>query len=112
MSCFVVAPTFLPTHSLIASITQEIIPTVTTTLEHLLTTNQFIRFRIPRTYGMWQINNLVGIIAVTGATTFIVNINTVAFDAFVVPGTQVQCAQIIPVGEDALTLEGAVRNDL
>lgn len=118
MGCFAIqSPVYLPAMRLIASITREIFPTVTTTFAHNYTTNQYIRFKIPNDYGMVQINNLVGIIAVTGPTTFLVAINTVLFDAFVIPvypapRLVLQCAQIVPVGESSFTLEGAVRNVL
>ncbi len=118
-TCFVAASTtFLPKASLIASISQEILPTVTTTTAHLLTTKQFVRFKIPNTYGMVQLNNVVGIIAVTGPTTFLVDVNTVQFDAFVVPSAPppavipVQCAQVVPVGEHNSTFDGATHNVL
>lgn len=114
-SCTIVTnPTFLPKRSIISSITQASVPTVTTSADHQLTTNQLVRFFIPRLFGMTQLNNLIGTITVTGNTTFTVDIDTSAFDSFVVLGVpdDVQCAQVVPIAEVNSTLSAATNNVL
>jgi hypothetical protein len=114
-SCTIVSnPTYLPKRSIIASITQAEFPTVTTTADHQLTTNQYVRFFIPENHGMQQIHNQVAIIAITSPTTFLIDINTTTFDALVVPlpGDDTQCSQVVPIAENASTLEGSERNVL
>lgn len=114
MACFIVPnPTFKPQVHLISAITNAIIPTVTTISDHNYPVNIWVRFYIPREYGMTEIDGQMGFIAPISPTQFIVAfLDTLAFNAFVVPGSALQCAQVVPIGEHASTLAGAVRNVL
>lgn len=61
---------------------------------------QAVRLFIPRTYGMYQANNLVGTIMAINNDEFTLNINSSQFDAFSVPAgiTVEQPATISPAG--------------
>ncbi len=58
-----------------------------------------VRLFIPYTYGMFQANNLVGTIIGIDGLDFTLNIDSSAFDAFVIPsGNVAQPASISPAG--------------
>ena len=108
MTCFAKQnPIFLPAMRLIESITNANPAEVTTTFAHDYKDEAFVRLIVPRDNGMVQANKLKGLISVTSDTTFTIDINTLDFNAFVVPLSSEQCAQVVPVGEFASTLASA-----
>lgn len=78
--------TYTPFICDISSITQAVLSTVTTTIDHAFVIGQEVQFFIPPQWGMRQLNYLKGIvISIPDADEFVTNINTTNFDAFVVP---------------------------
>lgn len=105
---------FYPRNRFIVNITQAVQAVVTTSVDHLLTVGQEVRFNVPvnsqgtALYGMSQINGLLGSIVAVTASTFTVDIDTTTFTAFQIP-TAAQIGpsaftqpQVIPVGENSV----------
>jgi len=108
-------PVYQPAMRIIASISNAFPAVVTTTFNHQYKTGTIVRLNIPLGYGMYQANQLTGEIAVTGATTFAIAIDTTLFDPFTTPSTfpeTFQHAQCVPIGENNDTLKAAVFNVL
>lgn len=106
-------PTFNPAMATIIAITKEKQATVTTAFPHTFGLGLYITFMIPQEYGMNQINGLTGsILSIPTTSSFVVNIDTTAFDTFVVPVFPIQSAQALPSGEIATTYLNATKNVL
>ena len=106
---------YSPGISFIESITNSTLPLITTTTAHNLVIGQEIAFRIPKVWGMQQLNSLPNlnipgspIYAYVTSTptlyTFTININTTNFNAFTtnVPVSALQglsFPQVAPVGD-------------
>lgn len=113
---------FRPHSSVILSITKGSTTTVTTFTDHHLITGTIVRLTISPNCGMPQINQKTGTITVIDATSFSIPINSLSFDAFVIPedpdepGTppaqQQPCSFVVPIGEDNRMLTAAVQNIL
>ena len=107
-------PQFQPSMRLISAITNARPATVTTTFDHDYVTGTIVRFYIPDSVGMQQLDKMKGIITVTGVTTFTININTLKFDTFSIPVAPVwddnTCALVVPVGEVSSQLTAAVQD--
>lgn len=98
--------TFAPGNTLLTSITQANPGVVTCATDHNLTTGQIVRFNIPFSYGMQQLNNRLTQITTLSLTQFsiqdrqvpnYVDIDTTNFDPFVNAGTGTPAA-IVCVG--------------
>jgi len=106
----------------ILSITQAENALVTTTFDgvnpgnHQYSTGLIARIYIPNGFGMVQANELEGVVTVINDTQFTITINTLNFDAFVVPpyqpGNFGTPAQVVPVGEVNNILTEATQNVL
>lgn len=105
-------PIYFPAMRLISAITQAYPALVTTTFAHDYATGLVVRLDVPQEYGMQEINKLVGTITVTSSTQFTIDIDTTQFQAFVVPGSPVQAAQVVPIGEVNETIYLATQNIL
>ena len=115
-------PTFQPAMRVITAITNADPVQITTQYPHLYSNGLIVRIIVPEDDGMSQINQLTGVVTVTGDSTFTLPINTLEFDAFVIPedpddpGTpppQAQiCAFVVPIGEQNDLLSLATRNVL
>jgi len=106
---------YAPAMRLITAITQAELAEVTTSFAHGYVNNTIVRFYIPLGWGMYQINQQTGTITVTGATTFLVSIDTRSFEAFVAPVIQLEVAQVVPIGSQGgvpLTYNPALNNIL
>ena len=125
----VYGPTYLPAMRLILSITQGAPTIIETTLSHghlgipavasahNYTSGLVVRINIPQSCGMEQLNKYAGMIAVTGATTFTIDVDSTNYSAFVIPAIPNPawadtCAQVIPIAEDAGMISEATRNIL
>lgn len=80
---------FLPSNFTIASITNGLTTTVTTTSStsapsiNNFVIGQQVRFTIPKTYGIQELNGMIAlVIATSPPNQFIVDINSVGFSAF------------------------------
>lgn len=78
-----VLETFVPQHNIITLITNAARAVVTTQTDHGYETGMIVRIIVPRTYGMELFDKTS--IVVTGATTFVTDIDTSNMDAFVDP---------------------------
>ena len=108
-------PVYQPSMRIIASISNANPAVVTTTFAHQYLTGTIVRLNFPLGYGMEQANQLTGEIVVTGSTTFSINIDTTLFDPFKTPVTfpeDTQYPQVVPIGENSLTLKAATVNSL
>jgi hypothetical protein len=97
-----------PKWRFITSITQAASAVVTTSVAHGYKVGADIRFSVSSSFGMTQINGLVGTITAVTTSTFTVNINTTTFTAFAFPTSAVanqgvQFPQAIPLGIDPPT---------
>jgi hypothetical protein len=108
-------PLYQPAMRVIAAITNAFPASVTTTIDHQYLTGTIARLNVPDGFGMTQANQLVGTVTVTGATTFLIDIDTTKFDAFVLPSSfppSYNDAQVVPIGEVAAMISAAVQNVL
>ena len=113
VSCYAEeSPTFQPSLRVVVAITQTNPAQITTSFDHDYESGLLVSFRIPKRFGMVQMNNLVGEITVTGPTTFEVAIDATEFDAFALPVAQRQCAQVVPFGSINSTIDLATKNVL
>lgn len=110
---------FAPRTYMIASIAiSGIQASVTTDDPNDYVIGQLVRFHIPKGWGMNQLNEQSGYITeINSSNNFIVNINILNYDAFVVPGSpfDFQTAQVSAIGDknlatSGLTISGAFRN--
>lgn len=108
----VASPTFQPAMRIVTAITKANPAAVTTSFDHDYITGEIVRFYIPDTFGMRQMNGLSGTITVTASDTFTVDIDTTYFDTFAVPSSNVQYAQVLPIGEVNSQLTAATDNVL
>lgn len=108
-------PVFNPALAAVISIDRSTNALIETSFAHTFVVGESVRFIIPDESGMVQMNGVVGNIITASAllpTFFTTDIDTTLFDEFIVPANPLQCAQAIPVGENALQLSGAFRNVL
>lgn len=109
-------PVFQPAMRILQAITIASIASVTTTFNHLYITGTIVRLDIPVGFGMQQANQLTGTINVTGATTFLIDIDTTFFDPLLSfsswPINATSYPQVVPIGEDNSILTAAVQNTL
>lgn len=106
------SPTFQPSMRIVTAITRANPAAVTTSFAHDYITGMIVRLYIPNGFGMLQANLQQGTITVTGSTTFTIDIDTAQYDAFSVPGGNVQYAQVAPIGEVNSLLRAATQNVL
>lgn len=110
------SPTFQRAMRLVSAITNANQAAVTTTFAHDYQTGDIVRLLVPSAYGMIQANQLTGTITVTGDSTFTIDINSSAFDAFTTPADPSpfvrSCAHVVPVGEVNSKLTSATQNVL
>lgn len=101
---------YVPKDRVITNISQAASAVVTMAAPHNFTVGQKVRFKVPSirnstAYGMTQIDGLQGAVTAvsTANNTITVNIDSSGFSAFVFPltaATNMQLAQVVPVGED------------
>lgn len=95
----------IPSSLVITAITQALPMVITvqvsnpTTEANTYISGMNVRLLVPRSYGMYQANNLVGTIQSIIGSNFTLNLDSTQFDAFVVPSGNVeQPATIAPFG--------------
>lgn len=97
------AGTFLPFTCDISAISKGITTVITTTLDHSFVIGNEVSFQIPKEYGMRQLNTQSGYVLSITDTTVEVNIDSLGYDAFIVPSVNplivLDPAQIIPRGD-------------
>lgn len=105
---------YLPGDLVISAITTGATTTITTTTQHNLQVGQEVAFRVPTTWGTTQLNSLPNsvipgqpvygyVTSVTNAQTFVVNINSTGYTAFVANQAFASAgrtfAQVLSVGD-------------
>lgn len=124
-------PTFQRAMRIITNITQGFPALVTTSFAHQYETGMSVRIIIPwnntwitggvRVTGMTQINGQEGTITVVNPTQFTIDIDTTNYNQFALPPdivlpdgtpTQLQYAQVVPIGELNDMLTSATQNVL
>lgn len=118
---------FVPARKIISSITNAPRAVVTVTEPHDYVSGEYVRIHIPvnepvvspqppsagtGTHGMPQINKQYAPIEVIDDTSFYINIDTSAYEPFVILLPQVQFAQCVAIGSVNELLQGAVHNSL
>lgn len=74
-------------------------------------TGQLVRFTVPITYGMFQLNGLVGKILAVSGSDLSIDIDSRGFDTFVVPSiTALQPASLAPSGSRNKEFSNSTRN--
>lgn len=103
-------PLFYPRNRTVINITQAAQAVVTTSVNHNYTIGQQVRFVIPGSCGMTQLNGLQAtIVAVSAAgalSTFTIDLDTTGFTAFQWPLLAVSptsYANVVPIGENTAT---------
>lgn len=106
----------------ILSITNDENALVTTTFDgvnpgnHQYGTGLIARLYVPDGFGMVQANRLEGVVTKINDTQFTITVNTINFDAFVIPDFQPGSfgtpAQVVPVGEINSILTESTQNVL
>lgn len=87
-----------PSIAFISSITNANPMVVTTRSNHTFEVGLDVRFIIPHSYGMQQLNKKHGTITAITDDTFTINMDSSLFDTFAVNPQELQPAQVIPVG--------------
>jgi hypothetical protein len=107
------SPTFQQAMRVISNITNAFPAVVTTTIPHQYQDGMIVRLLVPNSFGMWQVNKMIGQITIIDTVTFSILLDTTAFNPFVVPTRKTRnFAQSIPVGEITSILSAATRNVL
>lgn len=104
-----------PSRRVICNITAAAVPTVTTLVDHSLTTGQQVRINIPAICGMTELNGQLATVTVTAVNTFTINIDTSGYTAFVYPTVaQVgpngawQQPEVVPLGGMVMTANQSI----
>jgi uncharacterized membrane protein len=106
-------PIFQPANRLVTAITQADAALVTTSFDHDYIIGTIVRFFIPNGYGMDQLDLQTGaILTIPTSTTFTVDIDTRDYNAFMVPASPQQFAQVTAIGEITLQTYAATMNVL
>jgi hypothetical protein len=90
---------FVPAYRLISDISQALQAVVTFDEAHTYTPGEILSFRVSPNYGMFQMNNVQGIVISTTNLTVTMDINSLSFDAFVTPASPgAYPAMAVPAG--------------
>lgn len=90
---------FVPAWRYITNITNAQNAVVTFDIAHTYTPGEILSFRVSPPYGMFEVNNMQGLVLSIGTLNVTVNINTLTFNAFTTPATTVAYpAMVVPSG--------------
>lgn len=105
---------YTPQLQTIAAITNSNPAIVTTDNNHGYSSGLVVRLDVPNNFGMFQINQLVSAITVTGLNTFSADqIDSTLFDVFSVPAIPGSYySEVVPIGEINSILNLATVNRL
>lgn len=95
---------FYPYKCNISAISQGMTTTVTTDVDHMFSVGNQVGFRIPKQWGIPQLNGMTGYISsILSTTEVVVNVNTIGFDPFVTPTpgpyVVIDYPEILPIGD-------------
>lgn len=90
--------TFVPANALIIAATNSHQSTFTFSAPHTFSVGEIVSFRSSKPYGMFEINNLRGLILSLTQSTITTNLDTSLFNSFVYPpiGTPQYLAMAVP----------------
>ena len=107
-------PVYGPAMRIITAITNSAFAQVTTSFAHGYPNGTVVRFDIPPSLGMIQLDQMTSPIVVTSPTTFTINIDTTQFAPFVIPiglSSKINvCGLSVPIGSRNDTLAPAEIN--
>jgi hypothetical protein len=108
-------PIYYPARRYITKITKAAQAVITLSVTHGYTVGQKVRFIVPDVFGMIEMDGLLGEITAVNTTnnTITVNINSSGFNTFAFPASgdvPFTFAQVVPVGDNSLILDGATDN--
>lgn len=81
---------FYPGFQFITAVTQSFPAVMTFLTNHNFTIGEILSFRIPKSFGMVQLNNKQARVLEITSNTVTLDIETTTFDAFVYAGTDIQ----------------------
>lgn len=87
------ASEFYPGNRFISNITQSVKAIMTFTEDHNFTPGEILSFRIPKVYGMYQLNNKQARVLTITSDTVTLDIETTTFDAFIYAGTDIEVTE-------------------
>ncbi len=101
-------PIFYPRRRYITSVTKAASAVIKMSVTHGYKVGQVVRFIVPASFGMTELNGLTGTITAINTTTttgntITVNIDSTAFTTFAFPtsaSVPISFAEVVPVGED------------
>jgi hypothetical protein len=109
---------YYPRSRYITAISVATSAVITLSVTHGYTAGQSVRIYVPSAFGMTQINGLLGNITAINTTTntITVDIDSSAFTAFAFPTSAIAAAgvtfaQVVPVGEDAVSTYANLLDD-
>lgn len=105
-------PVYAPAMRVITNITNANPAVVTTSFNHGYITGTIARIDMPIGYGMPQIDQQTGTIAVLSPTTFSISIDTTTYEPYSTPQIVTQYPQVVPFAEINEILTAAVQNIL
>ena len=106
-------PRYQPAMRIVTDITKAASVVVTTHPDHNYVDGMIVRLYVPKNYGMWQINHHAGAITVLTANTFSMELDTTAYDSFLVPVSPPYyrfTALVVPIGNLLDVYNVGVRN--
>ena len=106
---------FIPSALGISAISQSLPMVVSVTVDPVTSANtyqvgQLVKFTIPKSYGMSQLNGLTGKIVNVSGSNISLNIDSRQFDAFVVPVNQALLATLAPSGSQNVQYDNTTNN--
>ena len=79
---------FYPGNRFISAVTQARLAVMTFTEDHNFTVGEILSFRIPKNYGMYQLNNQQAKVLSITSDTVTLNVETTTYDPFVYAGAE------------------------
>lgn len=87
-----VSSEFYPGFQFVTAVTQSFPAVMTFSEDHNFTPGEILSFRIPKNYGMYQLNNKHARVLSITSDTVTLDIETTNFDTFIYAGTDIQVA--------------------
>lgn len=104
---------FKPSNFVISTITQGRLTIVSTSVDNNFVLGQQVRFNIPQTYGIRQLNGQAPqVVAINSAMQFVVDVDSARYDPFIPfpPHTGHTPPQVNAVGDFNISFEGFKNN--
>lgn len=93
----------VPPLAYLTGITNALQAVATFTADHDYSLGELISFRVSKPYGMYEINNMVGLVLATTSDTITVDIDTLGFTPFVYPVSGLNTPPVcVPAGSGVI----------